>query len=271
MNLRGFVCLSIVAATTGFGMSTATALDLAVNFVNSLDDTFQDQDGFTELAVVNNAANGTGAEVLAGTVDGVDVILQNVSGGGTLDRIRSVDRGDDRIYNGVLSNLSVGWVGNEEQSDQFLVKLRGVGAGRYLWTSYHVDNGNVHATIVGGSSGNQSGKMSIELSVDGGATYTMLNPAYQILDTELSIGDTVEPSDPPNFGFTTSFIANGTDDVIFRFINVEIGNSVTLEPDPSQDFTVINGFTLTQIPEPTTLAVAGLAGLGLLAVRRRIS
>lgn len=275
---RSFRFYSALAVGLAIGMPEAMASSLAVNFVNNATDAAaggsQDQAGFEEIVVANAAGPG-GIEVNAGTVGGVSIILQNVDVAATgNNRIRSVDRGDARRYTGTFSNLSVGWIGNEDGAataggaDQFLVKLRSVTAGPHLWTSYHIDNGT--DGVNGTSGGNQSGQMLIELSVDGGANYSTVASNYQILDAEVSFDEIAGqvPSDSPvNFTFTTAFVANGTDDVVFRFTNNAIGFNTTIL-DASQDFTLLNGFEVAEIPEPSTLALLGLCGLGLAMVRR---
>jgi hypothetical protein len=257
----------LVASLTVLSVPVATrASTLAVNFVNNAADAVsggpQDQAGFTALVVAN--ASGAGGTVLnAGTVGGVTVSLQNVDTNGGNNRIRSIDRGETRVYNGVYSNLSVGWVGNEDGGDFFLLTLSGVTAGPHNWTSYHIDNG----TGASGN-GNQNGMMTIQVSVDGGANYSAVATNYEILDAELSLGESAVPSDPANFTFSTTFTANGTDDVVFRFLNTAVGFTPTAA-DPGQDFTVINGFEVSPVPEPSSCFVTAGAAVCLMARRRR--
>src|SRR5690606_29219221 len=99
------------------------------------------------------------------------------------------------------------------------------------------------------------------------------NPFYRILDAEFDTIPTMPPRDPPNFLFHTSFEANGTDDVVFRFRNVARGPNQQGQYPVGADFTVINAFRLTgpatRIPEPSTIALAVLTCLGLCGKRSR--
>jgi hypothetical protein len=94
-----------------------------------------------------------------------------------------------------------------------------------------------------------------------------VSSSYEILDSELGFGDVAEPSDV-NFTFSTSFVADGTSDVIFRFTNIQLGNNGTV-PDPAQDFTVINGFAVVAVPEPSMVALVGAMLTGVALIRRR--
>lgn len=244
--------------------ATSAASTLAVNFVNAAGDAAQAQPGFTDLLVAN--LSGAGGSVLnAGSVGGVSISLQNVDVIGANNRIRSIDRGDNRVYQGIYSNLSVGWIGNEDGGDQLLLTLSGLTAGAHSWTSYHIDNGT---GLVG--NGNQNGKMRIELSLDGGTNFSIVATDYEILDAEASIGESAQPSDPANFTFTTPFVSDGVNNVVFRFTNTSVGGSATLAADAGQDFTVVNGFEVSEVAVPEPGSVALLATLGLAAfVRRR--
>jgi hypothetical protein len=220
---------------------SAMASTLAVNFVNSPTDTFQRQPGFESFYIPNGfPAN---IEAYAGTSGGVSVYVLSDSG-----PVRSIDRGNVRVYRGELSNLSISWIGNGHNAGNFYITLRGVSAGLHHWTSYHVDNGTGLMM-----NGDQNGLMSIELSLDGGQSYQMLDPAYRILDAEIDPIQTLQPYDPPNFLFHTSFVANGSDDVVFRFNNVARGPDLYGQYPIGSDFTVINGFRLTGVPEPSSM------------------
>jgi hypothetical protein len=65
--------------------------------------------------------------------------------------------------------------------------------------------------------------------------------------------------------YTTSFTADGTSDVVFRYApySGELGSAV------HNQIWGINGFQL--VPEPATGALFGLGGLMMLALRRRRS
>ena len=139
------------------------------------------------------------------------------------------------------------------------LSLSGLPAGDYNWLSYHHDTENIWSDF------------QAEISVDGGATYASLgdkqmtssstggNPAATVLYTS---GD---PAALPS-ALTTSFSANGSDDVVLRFAPFADG------VDPvavHKQFFAMNGFEVTQVPEPSSVCMllASLAGLGLLRKR----
>jgi hypothetical protein len=260
MNLRTIGRLSILTLGIGLGAPAAIASTLAVNFVNNRFDTFQQQPGFESFYVPNNIGTMESASpnILAGTSGGVSVYVRSDQHG----PIRSIDRGNVRVYDGQLSNLSISWIGNGHRAGRFSIRLRGVTAGLHHWTSYHVDNGTGLMR-----NGDQNGLMRIELSLDGGDSYQILDPAYRILDAEYDPIQTLQPADPPNFLFHTSFVANGTHDVVFRFDNVGSGPDFRGQYPVGADFTVINGFRLVGVPEPSALALIALACGPLLAGR----
>jgi MYXO-CTERM domain-containing protein len=215
--------------------------------------------GFTLLA----SANSTGTPAVSlplGTVGGVSVVV--TTGGGANNRFRSVNRGVSAPYSGAFDGLTESWIGTEQGTgtadppSALTIILNGVDPGPHLWTSYHFDNG----TGVSGN-GNQSGRMTIEYSVDSGASFTVAATDFQIQDNEGIATVAILP-------FTTTFTAVAGQTVQFRFTNTALGLNAASAVDPAQDFTVVNGFSVTPVPEPSALW-AGLLCLGGIALRRR--
>lgn len=165
---------------------------------------------------------------------------------------------DTRTINGGNGD----WDGVTGTPTYMTLRLGGLSAAPYNWTSYHHDTENVH------------GFFRVELSLDGGATYTQLADGYMSDGTSLGTPDSaVAPYLGPQFGpdanslistYHTSFVADGANDVVFRF--APYSNTAV-----HRQLWGINGFVLEQVPEPSTVALAamGVAGLAWQIRRRR--
>ncbi len=215
--------------------------------------------GFTLLA----SANSTGTPAVSlplGTVGGVSVTV--ATGGGANNRYRSVNRGVSTAYSAAFDSLTESWIGTEQGSgtadppSALTIILAGVDPGPHVWTSWHFDNG----TGLSGN-GNQSGRMTIEYSVDSGASFTVAATDFQIQDNEGTATSTINP-------FSTAFTALAGQTVQFRFTNTALGLNATNTVDPAQDFTVVNGFSVAPVPEPSGPVLA-LVATGLALLRRR--
>ncbi len=145
------------------------------------------------------------------------------------------------------------WDGTTGTPTYMTLTIGGLAAGDYGWTSFHHDTENVF------------GPFAVWLSVDGGATFAQLADG---LMTDGSAGGspdsgaTVSGPDPyalPST-YTTSFTANGTDDIVLRFAPYSDAAGV------HRQIWGMNGFVLT--PEPATMMLLGLGGLGLLRKRK---
>ncbi|MEX2186462.1 MAG: PEP-CTERM sorting domain-containing protein [Pirellulales bacterium] len=153
------------------------------------------------------------------------------------------------------------WDGVTGTPTWMTLTLGGLSAGRYDWTSYHHDTENVH------------GFFRVELSLDGGSNYAILADGYMSDSTPLG---TPGSEDAGYFGpqvgpdanslistYQTSFVADGANDVVFRFAPYSNTNT-------HRRIWGINGFVLEQtaVPEPSTIAL-GLIGVGCLAWQAR--
>jgi hypothetical protein len=209
-------------------------------------------------------------------VGGVTITATSATvGGGAIadNRLRAFTRqltaGD---FTGPLGILTAGFIGTQRgflaadatdlvnnpsglsRASSLIVGLSGVTAGDHTWTSYHLDNGI-------GAAGNQSGQMRIEFSNNAGATFTTLATNFQVTDSE-AVGTPLNANP-----FTHTFTATGAD-ILFRFTNVALGSNAAGAPASAEDFTVINGFNLVPVPEPSS-ALLGLVGALTLLRRRR--
>ena len=169
---------------------------------------------------------------------------------------------DTRTGNGGNGN----WDGTTGTPTYMTLTLGGLPAGTYDWKSFHHDTENVHGDFV------------VDISTDGGTTWEAL-PNGLMTDSTSGGSPGSEGFDPagPWTGpdadllpstYLTSFIADGTNDVLLRF--APLANTGV-----HRQIWGINGFELSQapaiIPEPSTFALAalGLLGLGLVGCRRR--
>lgn len=157
------------------------------------------------------------------------------------------------------------WDGVTGTPTYMTLRLGGLANSRYNWTSYHHDTENVH------------GFFRVELSLDGGANYTQLADGYMSDSTPLG---TPASTDAGYFGpqvgpdanslistYGTSFVADGVNDVVFRFAPYSNTNT-------HRRIWGMNGFALEQVPvpEPSTMALAVVGGLGLVwQLRRRLA
>ncbi len=168
---------------------------------------------------------------------------------------------DTRTGNGGNGN----WDGTTGTPTYMTLALGGLPAGTYDWTSFHHDTEHVH------------GNFQVELSTDGGASYIKLADGYMSDGTEVGTPDSIADGGQTilvtNLGemaaegsvYMTSFTADGTNDVVFRFAPYSgaLGDAV------HNQLWGINGFQL--VPEPATGVLFGLGGLLMLALRRRRS
>lgn len=234
-------------------VGTASASTLSVNLGPETSDA---EAGF-DLLQSSNSTGTAAVSLPLGSVGGVSVLV-STGGSATDNRFRSVDRGDSTAYSGPFDQLTEGWIGTQTFGSALTISLTGVDAGTHTWTSYHFDNG----TGLSGS-GNQNAQMLIELSVDGGTTFSTLETNFQIQDNEGTATSTIVP-------FSTDFTAVAGQDVQVRFTASALGTLASGATDVGQDFTVINGFSIepSVIPEPSSALLGLLAGLGLLRRRR---
>ena len=133
--------------------------------------------------------------------------------------------------------------------------LGGLPAGSYNWKSFHHDTENVWADF------------QVELSTDGGVSYAHLG------DYEMSSSST--GGNPVNDGritegmvstVDTTFDANGSDDVVFRF--APYADGVDASAVHKQIFG-INGAQISVVPEPGAAILAIPALLLLMGISRR--
>ena len=131
------------------------------------------------------------------------------------------------------------WDGTTGTPTYMTLALSGLDVGSYNWTSYHHDTENVH------------GFFRVELSLDGGASFTQLDDGYF---SDSTSGGNENPASTtagfpgPQVGpdantllstYSTAFSADGVNDVVFRF--APYANTAV-----HRQLFGINGFVLTQ-------------------------
>ncbi|NQT37737.1 MAG: PEP-CTERM sorting domain-containing protein [Planctomycetes bacterium] len=178
---------------------------------------------------------------------------------GDLDLVTDFLGTDTRTGNGGNGN----WDGTTGTPTYLTLALGDLPAGGYDWKSFHHDTENVH------------GDFTVDISTDGGATWEALPDGLMTDSTpagnpDSSGFDPVGPWTGPDANtlpstFQTSFLADGTNDVVLRF--APLSNTAV-----HRQIWGINGFELTQasaVPEPSTFALAALGLLGLAWYGRR--
>jgi hypothetical protein len=163
---------------------------------------------------------------------------------------------DTRTQNGGNGD----WDGTTGTPTYMEITLGGLAAGDYGWTSYHHDTEHCF------------GDFAVWLSTDGGGTFAQLADGMW---TDTSEGGTPDSDlygyrevgpdvTTLNSAYSTSFTANGTDDVVLRF--ALYSGTYLHEGNPAVHNQIwgMNGFEL--VPEPATIM---LLGFGSLVIGRR--
>ena len=173
--------------------------------------------------------------------------------------MQMIDRGagNDANYSGILPDLMTDWIGADARTGNggngdgnvtsMTLSIVGLPAGDYSWLSYHHDTENMHSTFEVSLGGSPLGNVTI--------THSSVNEGTGAIAANVT-------SDPATFAF--DFTSNGTDPI-------EVGFALT-PPDGGsvhKQFIAVNGFQITQIPEPSTGLLLVLSGVGFLARRRR--
>lgn len=135
--------------------------------------------------------------------------------------------------------------------------LSGVPAGEYTWRSYHHDTENIHTSFL------------VDYSVDGGSTFMSLG---EFKGTNSTPGS--NPPEPAVFqgegGMDPAMLSSTVD-----FGLMATGSDIVLQFTPLSNTGVhaqilaVNGFELSLVPEPSSLALTLGALLGLLGIARR--
>lgn len=192
-------------------------------------------------------------------------------------RVRqAIGRSDGQAGSWLGSNVNLlrDWIGIDSRAGSggnsaggptyMTLSLGGLPAADYSMVTFHHDVENMNSFF------------TLEISTDGGTTFgSALNARMTNslaggtpAENEILPGDgiNVAGGDPADLSSTLdfSFTANGADDIVLRFAPVHPGADTTVH----QTFFGINGFQLSQVPEPSTGLLA-LVGLGFLARRRR--
>jgi len=136
--------------------------------------------------------------------DGNDDNWNNAAG--DLDLVTDWIGIDTRTGNGGNGD----WDGTTGTPTYMTLAIGELPTGDYLWTSFHHDTEHVH------------GLFSIEISTDGGASFTQLPDGVMTDSTPGGTPDSLATEVGPDAytlssTYTTSFTANGTDDVVMRF------------------------------------------------------
>ncbi|MHC4741055.1 MAG: lamin tail domain-containing protein, partial [Planctomycetota bacterium] len=102
------------------------------------------------------------------------------------------------------------WNGSVGSPTYMLLTIGGLPAGDYLWTSFHHDTEHVY------------GPFAVWVSTDGGSSFTQLADGLMTDGTAGGNPDSQATEHGPDAytlpsTYTTSFMANGTDDVVMRF------------------------------------------------------
>jgi hypothetical protein len=136
----------------------------------------------------------------------------------------------------------------EATTSDMQITLGALPAGKYSWTSYHHDMKSMSDGV-------------IDITVADATGSAISVGAVTVSDHGTAGGSYLADV----ASFTTTFEANGNDNVVLTFRNQ---NQYAGTPD-LDGFFVINGFTVDAIPEPATLSLMGAFAGVVLFVRRR--
>ena len=175
----------------------------------------------TEAGYANFFADDNVAGTHSARVMGVDITVTET---GSPSNLRAIDRGNT-AYAGAMEKLTESWMGTSAQGSALTVTLDGgdLVAGDYSWTSYHHDQSN------------QTGRMNVDVSTDGGAT-------FQRVSSYLDITNGTSSASPSPGALSFELAADGSSDVQVRFTAADSGSA--------NDFTVVNGFSLQPYTAP---------------------
>ncbi|MEE2734557.1 MAG: choice-of-anchor J domain-containing protein [Verrucomicrobiota bacterium] len=187
--------------------------------------------------------------------DGNDANWNNASS--DLDLITDFLGIDTRPGNGGNGN----WDGDAGGTPTYMtLTLGGLPAGTYGWTSFHHDTEHVHTNF------------EIELSLDGGTSYTSLGQEFYMSDSTPGgnpdsatdgAGGTRTGPDASTLNSTATFQidANGTDDVVLRFAPLSgvLGSAV------HNQIWAINGFQLSATDDADADGLADSFEQGIIA------
>ncbi len=187
--------------------------------------------------------------------DGNDANWNNASG--DLDLITDFLGIDTRPGNGGNGN----WDGAAGGTPTYMtLTLGGLPVGTYGWTSFHHDTENVHTNF------------QIEISIDGGTSYTSLGQEFYMSDSTPGgnpdsatdgAGGTRTGPNATTLDSTATFQidASGTDDVVLRFAPLSgvLGNAV------HNQIWAINGFQLSALDDADGDGLADSFEQGIIA------
>ncbi|MGJ8697424.1 MAG: PEP-CTERM sorting domain-containing protein [Verrucomicrobiaceae bacterium] len=170
--------------------------------------------------------------------------------GSNLDLLTDFIGIDTRTSNGGNGN----WDGTTGTPTYLTFNLGGLAAADYAYRSFHHDTENVWAGY------------TVEVSIDGGTTFSAVETGAMTSST--GGGNPANPS-PTTTGsaetlastYNTTFTANGTDDVVIRY-------GVLADTAVHRQILAVNGFQLSQVPEPST-GIMALLGASFLLRRKR--
>ncbi|WP_292991329.1 PEP-CTERM sorting domain-containing protein [Nitrosomonas sp.] len=235
--IKTITCAAILIFVGGVAQATTLKVDIS-------DSVADVASGYAGFVFSNNTVPGSrnysvgDAGYVGGSIDTGSGIMVTLASSGSVYRL--VDRGGDnflRDYGSIDGALN-------KAQDVVLSGLTFV-------------SGTFTASL--DDLGNQFGVIDVQLSVDGGTSFT------NVLD-DVTYGST-------DNGYTVNFTSNGNDDVIIRYTaggNVFGNTTGTTDNIRRNRLVAFNGFDLTANPvsEPSSTALLGLGGLALFLRRR---
>lgn len=257
------VAALLAAGTTLFAESKTVVFD----FGRTDDDSFKTEDAICIGTGSSAYKGGISKTGVLGIISGNYSFIQEASGGNH-NNSATLDSSKEANWKEHLHSAPLGW--SDTFKDGLTCQWNGSSGNTFTLTFTGLDTGYYDLSVLGGYYGKDNITSTITVSIAGDGLV-----CDQTTWTTFDIGANAAGESGNGVATKTISLTNGASDegYVFDISNVYVsGNlTVTIDGDTTDGRrTPLNGFVLTQIPEPSAFGMlAGLAALALVASRRR--